>query len=170
MNKRNLLFLFLCLARINNLAAQWSENDSIWLQQVLSGKEELKLNPEFMKAIEEGTLISTDIIQPDKQMKQAPAEMPVAKDFSEYIRSSVKEKPVDPYSIPPSVFWRYGLDIPLPKIYRGFLVYEEAAGNAPKPSGKSFDDGLKYLFSPKERMKMRNRKSAQAWKNYNRFP
>ncbi|MGL4228562.1 MAG: hypothetical protein ACRCR3_07975, partial [Tannerellaceae bacterium] len=44
--------------------AQWTEKDSIWLQDVLNGKRQLKLNPEIQKQIESGTFINFDDKKP----------------------------------------------------------------------------------------------------------
>ena len=44
--------------------AQWTEQDSLRLQEFLSGKEEIRLNPEFQKAIESGTFLREPICYP----------------------------------------------------------------------------------------------------------
>ena len=50
--------------------AQWTEQDSLRLQEFLSGKEEIRLNPEFQKAIESGTFLRPD--QPGTHMLSSP--------------------------------------------------------------------------------------------------
>ncbi|MCC8094386.1 MAG: DUF4858 domain-containing protein, partial [Tannerellaceae bacterium] len=123
-------------------------------------------------AIESGTLIRISPPAPAEKMLLAqPDQLTITKDFSEFVRPEYEEKEIDPYSMPPDVFMRYGLDKPLPanKI-RAFVVSPNIRREAVRPSGVSFDDGLKSIFSPAERAKMRNRERAKAWKTYNHFP
>ena len=79
-----LIGMLICLGGRSYVSAQqWTKKDSIWLQNVLSGKEKLELNPETKKAIESGELINLDDAS---KMQMAPAEpLPTTKDFSEYI-------------------------------------------------------------------------------------
>lgn len=71
----------------NQLYAQnWSEEDSVWLSGVLSGKDTIRINPEFQKAIREGTFINNEDT-PGQQMLGAPSVLPLLKDFSEYIEA-----------------------------------------------------------------------------------
>lgn len=170
MRIRHFIILCICLTASGNLFAQWSKQDSVWLQGILSGNEEIKLKPEVLDAIEKGTLLNTDIMQPKDQLRQSPAELPLSKDFTGYIKPLNAERMIDPLTIPPAVFMRYGLKIPLPTVYRAFIVSDDIKKNGVKPSGISFDDSLKQLFSPKERKKAQARRNANAWKNYNTFP
>ncbi|MCD7938231.1 MAG: DUF4858 domain-containing protein [Tannerellaceae bacterium] len=170
MKRRYIVFICLCLAKTGSLSAQWTEKDSIWLKNVLDGKEEIRLHPEVLEAIRDGNLIHTDRIEVKDQLQEAPAHLPVSQDFSEFIRPRNTEKPVDPLTLPPAVFMRYGLNIPLPAVYKAFMVPQEIRRNGTRPSGISFNDGLKQLFSPKERARARMRRNANAWKNYNSFP
>lgn len=82
-----ILILF-CLRSADYLAAQaWTKEDSVWLQNILSGKDTLRLNPETIKAIQSGTLINNPH-DPASEMQQAPTQiLPIPKDFSEYIRT-----------------------------------------------------------------------------------
>ncbi|MCC8154607.1 MAG: DUF4858 domain-containing protein [Tannerellaceae bacterium] len=137
---------------------------------MLEGKEKIQLKPEVLNAIEQGTLLNTETMELKDQLMLAPSEVPVSKDFTEFIKPDDAEKMVDPLTIPPAVFMRYGLNIPLPTVYKAFIVPGEIRTNAARPSGRSFNDGLMQLFSPKERAKARNRQNANAWRRYNRFP
>jgi len=171
--KRNLLLVIcICFSKTGYLYAQWTEKDSIWLQHILSGKEEIRLNPEAIRAIEEGSLLNTDREAPAQNMQLSnPVKLSITKDFKEYIRPKSGEKEIDPYSMHPAVFMRYGLDKPMPaNKTKAFVVSPNIRREATRPSGTSFDDGLKYLFSPAARAKMRNKERAKAWKTYNRFP
>ena len=52
---RPLLIGFFVCINIHLGYAQWTEQDSIWLKDVLAGKDSIKLNPEFQKAIQSGS-------------------------------------------------------------------------------------------------------------------
>ncbi len=172
--KRTIILILCCIHNTSLLYAQWTEKDSLWLQDVLSGKEQIKLNPEVLKEIEEGTLINMDIISPKEQMKSTPSEMPLAKDFTEFVKpGNAEHMPDDPWAIPPAVFMRYGMDIPLleDKFSKAAIsIPQSIRANAARPSGLSFNDLLQNFFDPSFRAKQRNRKNANAWKNYNKYP
>ena len=55
-----LLYLLLPLLILNTWKgqAQWTKQDSIWLKNVLEGKDSLRLNPEFMKEMQEGLFLN----------------------------------------------------------------------------------------------------------------
>ena len=166
--RKRIIILLCCFWYTGLVYAQWTEADSLWLQRILSGKEELKLNPETLKQIESGTLINTDIFLKNQE-KSAPAEIPLQKDFSEYILPESEQGLPDPWSMPPSVFMRYGLDLPLLKDKynkAAFQIPQSIIDESVRPSGRSFDDMLQNLFSPSFRAKMRNRQNANAWKTY----
>lgn len=54
------IFLLIVFILPTMAHAQWTEQDSLRLQEFLSGKEEIRLNPEFQKAIESGTFLRPD--------------------------------------------------------------------------------------------------------------
>lgn len=61
MHKQILIVMLICLRGVDYISAQqWTKKDSVWLQNVLSGKEKLELNPETMKAIQSGSFINLD--------------------------------------------------------------------------------------------------------------
>ena len=78
------IFLLIVFILPTMAHAQWTEQDSLRLQEFLSGKEEIRLNPEFQKAIESGTFLRPD--QPGTHMLSSPSELPITKDFSEYVQ------------------------------------------------------------------------------------
>jgi hypothetical protein len=99
---------------------------------VLSGKEELRLRPEVEKAIKEGTLLNTDKQQPFiDQIKSAPIQLPIIKDFSNYIKPTG-----EPYirdtathklnldSISPQIFLKYYGPKPTPQVELGSFSLE----------------------------------------------
>ncbi|UKI47190.1 MAG: hypothetical protein L6V92_10810 [Phocaeicola vulgatus] len=61
----------------------WSKNDSIRLANILSGKDTFRINPEFQRAIKNGTFINTE---PVGKMRMSHSSLPITKDFSEYIK------------------------------------------------------------------------------------
>lgn len=176
MSKQIFIWMLICLNGTDYVYAQWTEKDSVWLQNVLSGKEKLQLNPEAMKSIESGSLLNTE--KPASNMIIAPAQSPassVLKDFSEYIRK--ENANINPNrkmalkDLPPAVFMRYGLDKPMPKQKFGaFNVSPDIRANARRPSGISFDDLLKSVFMPNERAKRKNASRWQTNKYYNNYP
>ena len=173
--RKTIVFILCCLQNTILVYAQWTKEDSVWLDKVLSGKETIKINPEFQKAIESGTLINTDVMSPSEQMKIVPGHIPISKDFTEYLSPGTIQKDiedvrdVDPFDIPPALFMRYGPQFP-PKGDKynkaAFIVPQGIKENAVRPSGRSFDDALRSIFSPSFRARERNRKNANAWKTY----
>lgn len=177
MSKQIIILLLICLSNAETIYAQWTEKDSVWLRNVLSGKEELKLNPEALKAIQSGTLINTE--EPASRMKMAPQQSPsqsIQKDFSEYVHPKDPDynpnRKVALKDLPPAVFMRYGLDKPLPrvKMLGSFYVSPSIRAQARKPSGISFDELLQQVFMPSARHKKRNAQRWQTQKYYNNYP
>ena len=82
MQIRLYIFILLCLRSADYLAAQaWTKEDSVWLRNILSGKDTLRLNPETMRAIQSGTLIN-NTHEPVSEMQLAPNQtLPILKDF-----------------------------------------------------------------------------------------
>jgi hypothetical protein len=111
-----------------------------------------------------------DIPSPKEQRKTAASSsLSIVEDFSEYLNTEPEKGKVDPLSLPPAVFMRYGLDVPLLEPAYSTEVFgfpQSIKENAAKPSGISFDDALQTLFKPSFRTKMRNRQNANAWKTY----
>ena len=83
------------------MAQEWSKADSIWLQNVLEGKEELKLNENTRKAIEDGSLIKSLFM---KKNNKLPLEL--INDFDIIGKPDLMRK-MDPYAVPPAVYALY---------------------------------------------------------------
>jgi hypothetical protein len=99
------LFFFLFAEEVYS---QWSTNDSIWLNDVLSNRKELRLNPEVIEAIKSGNLINTYNSKPDAQSINAHYELPLHKDFQYHTyKYDPAVQKIDLTKIPPSVFMLY---------------------------------------------------------------
>ncbi|WP_455639734.1 hypothetical protein [Parabacteroides sp.] len=112
--KQGLLILLLIgFGHIRTYAQNWSEEDSVWLSNVLSGKDTIRINPEFQKAIREGKFIHSED-EPGQQLLDAPLELPILTDFSEYLHAdsdSVHHRKLDYKSLPPSVYRLYVIEL-----------------------------------------------------------
>jgi hypothetical protein len=111
MDKRLILLLFICVYQTESLYAQWTEKDSVWLKDVLSGKEQLQLNPETMEAIRSGSLINTGT--PPMELLAAPPILPVSKDFDIQPIDTTSEEAVDYSKMPPAVLALYKKELML---------------------------------------------------------
>jgi hypothetical protein len=152
MGRRGVIIQCICLLQTGVLYAQWTAKDSTRAGDEPPGK------PAKM-----------DIPSPKEQRKTAASSsLSIVEDFSEYLKNEPEKGKVDPLSLPPAVFMRYGLDAPLlePSYSTKVFGFPQSTENAVKPSGISFDDGLQMLFKPSFRAKMRNRQNANAWKTY----
>lgn len=107
MHKQIFIVMLICLRGVDYISAQqWTKKDSVWLQNVLSGKEKLELNPETMKAIQSGSFINLD--EPASNMKISPVTpLPILKDFTEYIQTDSAYRKKALKDLPPGVFWLY---------------------------------------------------------------
>ena len=81
------------------------QEDSVWVSEVLAGKDTIRLNPEYLKAIENGTLINLG--QP---LELEFSRLPILKDFSEYIKADTLRQLLQIDSLSPAVFWLYQAD------------------------------------------------------------
>ena len=75
---RPLLIGFFVCINIHLGYAQWTEQDSIWLKDVLAGKDSIKLNPEFQKAIQSGSFLNPE---PGKPMGKPQLAAPYHQRF-----------------------------------------------------------------------------------------
>lgn len=171
MHKQLLIVILICLRGADYITAQqWTKKDSIWLQNVLSGKEKLELNPETMKAIQSGSLINLD--GPATKMKMSPANpLPILKDFSEYIQTDSVHPKKALKDLPPGVFWLYAP--PPAKILPVYKNMLEAWKN--DPMNRSHNTGFvtfdfAEMTSRKSHIHKRNTKRDGTWKNYNNLP
>jgi len=166
-----------------SLSAQnWSREDTLWLLNILEGKQELKINEETLKAIEEGKLVNPN------RLKQCD-NINVLRDFSNTgVPDSARISRIDPYSMPPAVFALYVLYMEkvdslceqttclltpaereslmqyLPPSSRNRVYVDEygvgGIGNL------DFNHILSMIFSPYYRQLAYNRKHATAYRNY----
>mgnify|MGYP000270737847 CR=1 FL=1 len=82
---RPLLIGFFVCINIHFGYAQWTEQDSIWLKDVLAGKDSIKLNPEFQKAIQSGSFLNPEPGKPmGKPQLAAPSNIPITKGFQHH--------------------------------------------------------------------------------------
>lgn len=149
--------------------AQRTEKDSIWLQDVLNGKRQLKLNPEIQKQIESGTFINFDNKKPI-HLKPSVETM-ISKDFSEIIQlneiiddttTCTTCSKVRLYNSP--VYLKYN---GLPSFHISPRERQRLRNSLPGAATFDAENMLRYLFWKEHRAKMRNKKKANAWKHYN---
>lgn len=171
MRKQLFIVMLICLRGADYMSAQqWTKKDSVWLQNVLSGKEKLELNPETMKAIQSGSLINLD--EPASEMKMAPVTpLPILKDFTEYIQTDSTNRKKAPKDLPPGVFWLYspppGKMLP---VYKNMLKAWKS-----NPMNRSHNSGFvtfdfAEMTSRKSYIHKRNAKRDGTRKNYNNLP
>jgi len=157
-------FLFFSCTLI--LAQEWTKEDSIWLQNVLEGKETLEINEETKKAIEDGRLIAPPWLK-DKEWE-------LNKEFDNTgTPDSLRIRNVDPYSMPPGVFALYVLFIEqLDSTYQDMsitITEDERSflkSLTPANSGYDFNHLLSMIFSTHYRQLMNNRKKMISYKYY----
>lgn len=106
MPKRIFLIVLIYTGCIQSIQAQWTEKDSLRLQQILSGKEKLEMNPEALRAIRSGSLLDRD--EPVSGMKSKENPLPILKDFTEYLKVDTPAPKVAWTDLPPAVFKLYG--------------------------------------------------------------
>ncbi|MDR1814334.1 MAG: hypothetical protein LBR18_05750 [Tannerella sp.] len=159
----------------------WSREDSLWLLNILEGKQELKINEDTKKAIEEGKLIMPQWLKDNDKIN-------ILKDLgSAGALDSVRMQSIDPFSMPPAVFALYVLYIDkvdsilqnttvlltpaeretlmqyLPVSSNRVYVNEYGVGGI---GNLDFNHILSMIFSPSYRLKAHNSKYATAYKNY----
>ncbi|MDL2245042.1 hypothetical protein LJC54_06010 [Parabacteroides sp. OttesenSCG-928-J18] len=169
MNRRLLFFLVFGFLTVGNLWAQWTPTDSLWLKNVLSGKDTLRLNPETMDAIQKGLLINPGN-KPVTPMMEAARELPLLIDFEEYFQSidSAVPREFDWTDLPPALFIRF-FNPPTPPILEfpmGGTTFEGPAG----VFQTDFVHPLNMLFSKTYRQFYKNSLTAKNLKNYNENP
>ena len=189
MRQKLSVLVFLLFFSVTTVYAQeWSKEDSIWLKNVLEGKEEIKINEETKKAIEEGRLIVPSWMQSGDQS----SNFDLLKDFDNMGApdDSLMFRRLDPFSMPPSVFALFVLY--LDKMDSAFTVksliiteserkqlekllptgtVQSLYFNTPDYSpgfglSMDFNHLLSMVFSSQYRRIAHNRKYATAYKNY----
>lgn len=168
MNKQLLIGMLICLNGVY-AEAQWTKKDSLWLQDVQSGKEKLKLNPETMKAIESGFLINPE--RPALELRSQPAsKLPIIKDFSAYIQSDDStHRKLALKDLPSPVFWRH-----IPRSAAPLSIYQSIIDELKRePLQGAVGNGMinilldvGELTSRKAFIHKRNAKRDVTWANY----
>ena len=104
MIKTWMMILFVMIAE--DIGAQWSSKDSLWIKDILSNKKEIKLKPEIIEAINAGNLINFDNQRDNNELISVPMQIPFSKDFTQYIQKpgSVSSPQIDYSTLPPAVF------------------------------------------------------------------
>jgi hypothetical protein len=186
MSKKILLFCLLTVIVNGWTSAQeWSREDSVWLKSVIEGNEDIKINENTRKAIEDGHLIVPSWM---KNRENQVDKIDILKNFDNAGKlDSVRIQSIDPYTMPPAVFALYVLymnkvdsinatmtcmlsaeeqekiasHLP-PEARRGFFVSSTTGGIG----GMDFNYLLSMIFSPSYRRAVYNSKHANAYKNY----
>ncbi len=107
MDKKWMIVVFICIQQTGTLYAQWTKKDSVWLEDVLSGKEQIQLNPETLDAIRSGNFLNTG--KPEEpELLSAPPILPISKEFTD-IRppDSTAYEDIDFSKMPPAVYALY---------------------------------------------------------------
>lgn len=165
---RLLLIGFILCLHFNLGYAQWSKEDSVWLANVLAGKDTIRINPEFQKAIKNGTFLNSG--QPVGKIQMAPSSIPITRDFSEYIqpKEDTVHRKVALKDLPPSVFWWYNPPTkPMLPVLES-IIDEIRRKPVTAPSGTFFD--MATLTSRKSYVHRRNAKRDATWRNYDNLP
>lgn len=174
--KRLLYILLIVCLTVVTAQAQWSAKDSLWLRDILSGKDTLRLNPETMESIRIGTFLNPEKLQ--MPMGSAPLELPITKDFREYFEeedTTVSKAFGKLTDLPPHVVLRYyNPKMPENRLefsdeYFYFYLKNIARGMKASP-GHDFAHILNTAFSPEYRQLMRNRKNAAKLNEYGELP
>lgn len=79
MKKRWIVCLIICINNTGLIYAQWTETDSLRVQNMIEGRDSIRLNAETMRAIQEGTFLNRE--NPFAQPLEAPPVLPITRDF-----------------------------------------------------------------------------------------
>lgn len=82
MNQYYMLFIVILFTHIESFSQQENKDHSLWSSEA-SDQDTLYINPEFLKAIQEGTLINTN--HSGRYLQHFNAKLPILSDFSEYL-------------------------------------------------------------------------------------
>lgn len=175
MNRRLLFLLLLGFLTVGNLRAQWTPTDSLWLKDILSGRDTLRLNPETLDAIQKGTLINPGN-SPVTPMMEAARELPLLIDFEEYFQSidSAVPRKFNWTDLPPALFLRFYNPV-MPKDFENMLEnvsnhVQDTKFEGPAAFQTSFVHPLNMLFSKTYRQFYNNSLTAKNLKYYNENP
>ena len=152
-------------------AQEWTAEDSLWLQRVLNGTEQIHLNEATQKAIQSGTLIRDHSIT--EQLQVNPSEMQIVKHFEGITTTEIQRNyPVDvpvwaprinnnAFTFSAKTIEEFkALDILTPRK----ATVDDRSTLRSGSIGISFEDILRTIFWPSHRAKKRNAQNADAWK------
>ncbi len=174
MKKAYVLYVLVLIIDLQDICAQWTPADSIWLQNILSGKDSLRLKPEIEQSIREGNLMNFG----KKETAGSPVLSPRISDpkgFSDPLKSGnllpdIKE---DIKMLSPQFYGIHALEMPQSehRINEGLFDFmDDVKKNGKKPSGRDFNDILSTAFDSHYRQLKKNKKNAVAYKTYNDLP
>lgn len=147
-----MILMIICVNSTHSGYAQWTETDSLWLKRALTESDTIRLNPETMRAIREGSLIRPEDARPE--LRHAPPILPITKEFVDVGVPDPLRKEIDPDSLPVEAYKRRELyeSDSLPTIDKGAFTFNESF--APKDwkrigkSPVSVKAGGQNLFIP----------------------
>ncbi|MCD8175973.1 MAG: hypothetical protein LUE98_00480 [Tannerellaceae bacterium] len=153
---------FLCYLTCLQIQAQTTDDSLNRTLQKISDEDSIKMNPEFMRSIQEGIFLN---ISPDspEQFLFSP-DLPIMKDFSEYIYSDSTKSLMPLNQLPTFVIMRQGVDVITKDLTpQSFMIHDkdlEMLRNAYYSSGPngvgarfSMEDILRHIFWKSERAK-----------------
>ena len=183
--KLTLSALFLFLSCMFIMGQEWTKEDSVWLKNVLEGKDTLKVNEETKKAIEEGRLIAPS------WLRNMDSELELSKDFDNAgTPDSLRISNFDPYTMPPGVYALYvlyiekmdsayqvksliitdderrNLEALLPTGVSSFYPYTSDYATGFTSGGHDFNHALSMIFNAQYRRLVHNRKYFTSYKYY----
>lgn len=148
--------------------------DSVRSNPPAERKDTIRIRPEYQKAIEDGTFLHLEGMDRMRMDQQA---IPLAKDFSEYLRIDdtvrhVRRKLID---LPPAVTMLYGGMLQSSEKVATFRYSEREKQQLRDltPGGLvtfSLEDIMQQIFWKSARAKKHNKKHATAWRYYNDLP
>lgn len=153
--------------------AQWTSKDSLWLSGSLSGNDTIRLNPETMESIRQGTFLNWDRPQ-QAPLGSSTLELPITKDFDAYFQEQdTVGRRFNLTELPPHIILRhYNPKVPPHILMSDDYLYlpVKRSTEGIRTVGYDFVHGLNMAFSPEYRRFMRNQKNAENLKFYNSLP
>ncbi|MDR0536885.1 MAG: hypothetical protein LBH04_02380 [Tannerellaceae bacterium] len=105
---KKLIFIFaVAIFTTEVIHAQWTKEDSTWLGNVLSGKEELRLNQETIKAIRSGTFLNLG--EPIAKPLSYPIQLQIQSQFENIAAFDTTRFPneLNPDIMDPYLYFKY---------------------------------------------------------------